>query len=478
MARRSREINIFNIAFLDVITGAMGAFVLMVLLLAPYYSGSSVQTRQNQQAAKSAVDRAQHAVRKAQESRNSAAAKDALQQAQHSLAEAQQQLDVLRRQLDQLTAQNRRLTKVDDQQQQQIAQLQQQLGQASKEALDRAEQNLARADKAAQSGDIEALKKLLAQARADLAQARQNLAALQQQLKETQAALRRETQRNAALNQQLKQSQQQAAKLEVQNQALRRQLDERRKQVTQMQQERDKAITERNQAANRAAAMKDMLAKSAPLPNEWGLATFRASPACNGTDFVVFQSATFPPKAPNSGFATEKEYSHYFWNADTAVPIAPGGVPAGRFSSKSPFERSWLLPLTPGTRELVGLKAVMQPPPNCIVSLAGYGWTYYWTNGNNSEWWMPTDMHVLMKDQRPVLFFVLPPVDLATFEKTKPQSVKPPPLTAKDIATWSKTFPNAVGPTLVSPARVTGRNTGLPDLRTFMGLGRTKQGKP
>lgn len=39
MPRRDREINIFNIAFLDVITGAMGAFILLVLLLAPYYTG-------------------------------------------------------------------------------------------------------------------------------------------------------------------------------------------------------------------------------------------------------------------------------------------------------------------------------------------------------------------------------------------------------------------------------------------------------
>ncbi len=41
MRRRDREINIFNIAFLDVITGAMGAFILLVLLLAPYYTGPS-----------------------------------------------------------------------------------------------------------------------------------------------------------------------------------------------------------------------------------------------------------------------------------------------------------------------------------------------------------------------------------------------------------------------------------------------------
>jgi hypothetical protein len=32
--RGNREVNIFNIAFLDVITGALGAFVLLVILLA------------------------------------------------------------------------------------------------------------------------------------------------------------------------------------------------------------------------------------------------------------------------------------------------------------------------------------------------------------------------------------------------------------------------------------------------------------
>lgn len=56
MARRDREINIFNIAFLDVITGAMGAFVLLVVLLSANLKKADVkpdqqpeQTQQRQQ---------------------------------------------------------------------------------------------------------------------------------------------------------------------------------------------------------------------------------------------------------------------------------------------------------------------------------------------------------------------------------------------------------------------------------------------
>ncbi len=53
MPRRDREINIFNIAFLDVITGAMGAFILLVLLLAPYYTGPEAPPPQMRKVQKS-----------------------------------------------------------------------------------------------------------------------------------------------------------------------------------------------------------------------------------------------------------------------------------------------------------------------------------------------------------------------------------------------------------------------------------------
>jgi phage shock protein A len=127
MARaRNREINIFNIAFLDVITGAMGAFVLMVLLLAPYYSGD-VKTDPH-------LDKAQREIQKAENDINQALRaginpreverlKKLLAAAIEALQESQNEIKALKYQLNELTAQNKRLKALDDRQQAQIAQL-------------------------------------------------------------------------------------------------------------------------------------------------------------------------------------------------------------------------------------------------------------------------------------------------------------------------------------------------------------------
>ena len=37
MKRRNRDINIFNLSMLDVISGAMGAFLIIMVILLPYY---------------------------------------------------------------------------------------------------------------------------------------------------------------------------------------------------------------------------------------------------------------------------------------------------------------------------------------------------------------------------------------------------------------------------------------------------------
>ncbi len=508
MARRSREINIFNIAFLDVITGAMGAFVLMVLLLAPYYSGSSVQTQQNQQAAQSAVARAQRSVQQAQASQDGTATKQALQRAQRNLADAQQQLGALSRQLDQLSAQNKRLAKVDDEQQKQIAQLQQQLAQASQQALDRAEQNLARADQAVQSGDVAALRRLLAQARADLAQARQQLAALQQQLSQAQAALQQETQRNAALTQRLQQAQQQVqqaqqamqqaqqqlqqaqqanARLEAENQTLRRQVEQLEQELAQarqqsagqqqMRQERDQAIAQRNQAQNQAAAAKNELSQSAALANQWVLATLTSTPACDKTQFVMVQDGSFKPMPSNSVFPSIKDYNQHQWNANTAVPLLAQGFP-GAYSSRFPYQETWILPLTEGASELVGLRALSQPPPGCVVTLSAYSWTHRHPDGSQTEWEFPVNMHMLMRDQHSVLVLSLPPTEVKPSGNAKAPTYTNHALTAEDIAHWSKAFPDGVGPALVSPGVPQAQAPGPPDLRKLMGPPSPKPGKP
>ena len=45
MKPRNREINIFNLSMLDVIAGALGAFLILFLVLAPYYENTSNRTR-------------------------------------------------------------------------------------------------------------------------------------------------------------------------------------------------------------------------------------------------------------------------------------------------------------------------------------------------------------------------------------------------------------------------------------------------
>jgi uncharacterized membrane protein YgaE (UPF0421/DUF939 family) len=42
MKPRNREINIFNLSMLDVISGAMGAFLIIMVILLPYYKKETI----------------------------------------------------------------------------------------------------------------------------------------------------------------------------------------------------------------------------------------------------------------------------------------------------------------------------------------------------------------------------------------------------------------------------------------------------
>jgi uncharacterized coiled-coil DUF342 family protein len=346
MAKRDREINIFNIAFLDVITGAMGAFVLLVILLSPYYTGADPQTLKKQEAAKAAVDQAKHELQQAQQAAKNGANdeefKKALAKAQADLDEARQELDGLKQQLDQLSAQNKRLTDLDDQQQkelkeaqQRIADLEKRAEQSTKEALDRAEQNMRQADQAIQSGNVEDLRRLLAQARADLAEARKQLDALQQALGATQQALVAEQQKNSTLQAQLnaanatiedlrkKLEDTQAALVEARHQieALSAKLQQTTKELAeakeaarvaalllqQTQKERDQALAEVQRLRQllaqmqqssqgsgdaerwkqQAQALRDLLNASMPIPKRWVIIDAVTDPSCGyGVDFA------------------------------------------------------------------------------------------------------------------------------------------------------------------------------------------------
>lgn len=258
MARkRDREINIFNIAFLDVITGAMGAFVLMVLLLAPYYTGS-VETSPHLDKAHHEISKAKNDINKAlAASRNGAGAKELerlrklLGEARDTLKKAQDEIAALKTQLNQLDAQNKRLKTVDSDEQKQIkdtqdqvATLQKQVALETKQTLDRAEKNMRRADKAIQNDDVKELRRLLAQARADLAVARKELTALRQQLDQTEVALQKEQKTNAALQQQLDQTTAALDREKQKNLALQQKLDELKRQSAELSAELAQARSE------------------------------------------------------------------------------------------------------------------------------------------------------------------------------------------------------------------------------------------
>lgn len=103
MKPRNREINIFNLSMLDVISGAMGAFLIIMVILLPYYKKETVdyerelkQSRESEamarvaaQTAESAQRVAEAATRNAEEATRAAQA-DANENRQRAAAAAQQ----------------------------------------------------------------------------------------------------------------------------------------------------------------------------------------------------------------------------------------------------------------------------------------------------------------------------------------------------------------------------------------------------
>lgn len=421
MARRDREINIFNIAFLDVITGAMGAFVLLVLLLAPYYSGSAPQSQANQKAAQSAVSDAQQSVQKAQQSvpRNDSEAQQALAQARADLDKAKQQLDALKQQIDQLTSQNDRLTKLDQRQQQQIQQ-------STKEALDRAEQNMAQADKAVQTGDVEELKRLLAQARADLAAARKELDALNQELKEAQDE-------NAKLQQRLDQ-----AMAAVED--LRRQLEEARRELRQ-------ALADRDRWKSYATALSQALDQSAPVPKQWALVDIEdagAGPpdACANVKLTPKTHLTYSDIGVPPGLGTGRQAMDYvdrgaqtlmvipFGTQNTPSPVTPAAPCQGlaclaqALNAPPPYHRQYIvtLPYT-NMKMLFGFGAAAETPLTCYF-VAKFAMSSVTDKQDtlDTRYWSSDPIHV---GARPALFSVISPGG----------NTSPSP---DDVATWNK----------------------------------------
>jgi hypothetical protein len=103
MKPRNREINIFNLSMLDVISGAMGAFLIIMVILLPYYKKETIdyqrelqQSRAAEETARTAAQAAEAAQRAAEETARKAEASaraaqaDANQNRQRADAAAQQ----------------------------------------------------------------------------------------------------------------------------------------------------------------------------------------------------------------------------------------------------------------------------------------------------------------------------------------------------------------------------------------------------
>ncbi|NCN96722.1 MAG: hypothetical protein GW928_04495 [Rhodoferax sp.] len=56
MKRRNRDINIFNLSMLDVISGAMGAFLIIMVILLPYYKKESIDYQKKLQQSRAAEE--------------------------------------------------------------------------------------------------------------------------------------------------------------------------------------------------------------------------------------------------------------------------------------------------------------------------------------------------------------------------------------------------------------------------------------
>ncbi|MBF0229868.1 MAG: hypothetical protein HQK63_09830 [Desulfamplus sp.] len=97
MKPRNREINIFNLSMLDVISGALGAFLIIMIVLFPYYKKDAIdyqrdvqQLTQQLQQIQQQVDEAQKKIETAQNEAEHAKAEN--EQTRQQLESAQRQL--------------------------------------------------------------------------------------------------------------------------------------------------------------------------------------------------------------------------------------------------------------------------------------------------------------------------------------------------------------------------------------------------
>lgn len=103
MKRRNREINIFNLSMLDVICGAMGAFLIIMVILLPYYKKESIDYQKELKLARAAEDTARQTAQAAQAAQRTA--EESLSAAEKSMRAAEAEADQSRQRANAATQQ-------------------------------------------------------------------------------------------------------------------------------------------------------------------------------------------------------------------------------------------------------------------------------------------------------------------------------------------------------------------------------------
>ena len=103
MRRPNRDINIFNLSMLDVISGAMGAFLIIMVILLPYYKKESIDYQKELKQSRAAEHSARQAAQTAQAAQRSA--EESLSAAEKSMRAAQAEADQNRQRADAATQQ-------------------------------------------------------------------------------------------------------------------------------------------------------------------------------------------------------------------------------------------------------------------------------------------------------------------------------------------------------------------------------------
>lgn len=98
MKRRNRDINIFNLSMLDVISGAMGAFLIIMVILLPYYKKESIDYQKELQQSRTAENLARQETQTARAAQREAQtrqqdAEESLRATEKSMRAAQAEAD-------------------------------------------------------------------------------------------------------------------------------------------------------------------------------------------------------------------------------------------------------------------------------------------------------------------------------------------------------------------------------------------------